>query len=213
MSRRRVVIGVVAGFVFLVWVTAVTGRNEENRQTPSRSAASAQTTAMPGATREPTKVPTPRATRKPRPTPEPNGRTIDTAVPMGREAIAPNNVVIEILDTIPNATQIVVSENMFNATPEPGDRYYIIRVKLTNKTRETLIFSHLDFSLIGDRRLQYHDIFGCGVLPDALEGEVWPGGYVEGNICFKVPSAEGGFILMYDPDIFSNRNRAFLQVE
>ena len=148
--------------------------------------------------------------------PEATGKTLDDAVPLGGEAVSANGVVIQVLGTIPNATSVVLSENMFNPTPTPGDRYYIVTVRLTNNSKETKTFTQIDFSLIGERRAQYHDIFGCGLggIPDALDdGEVWPGGYIEGNVCFKVPEDEGGFVLMYDPDLFGNSNRTFLQVE
>ncbi len=160
-----------------------------------------------------TAITTPTSTPEPTAVPKATGKTLNDAVPVGGEAVAPNGVVLQVIDAIPNATQIVAQANFLNATPTPGKRHYIVAVRIRNGSKETLTFSQIDFSLIGDRRAIYHDIFGCGVIPNALDAEVFPDGNAEGNVCFTVPEDEGRFVLMYDPDLFGDSNRAFLQVE
>ena len=72
--------------------------------------------------------------------------------------------------------------------------------------------SDSDFSLIGENRVVYdpfdHD---CGVIPNELDGEVYGGGKVEGNICFEIAGGEAGFILIHEPG-FGAESRRFLSL-
>jgi hypothetical protein len=37
----------------------------------------------------------------------------------------------------------------------------------------------------------------CGFIPDDLDADLFPGGTAEGNVCFKVPAEETGFVLVW----------------
>ena len=66
---------------------------------------------------------------------------------------------------------------------------------LTHDAKSSVDVSESDFKLVGDNRVVYvpYDE-SCGVIPDELDGEVFGGGRLEGNICFQVPDDEGGFM-------------------
>ena len=69
-----------------------------------------------------------------------------------------------------------------------------------------------DFSLIGENRVVYepfdHD---CGIIPNELDGEVYGGGKIQGNICFEIPEDEGGLIIIHEPG-FGAESRRFLSL-
>ena len=65
------------------------------------------------------------------------------------------------------------------------------------------------FELIGERRLVYTFTEGCGLIPDELRGEIFPGGQTEGNVCFEIPVTEGELLLIHQPG-YTAEDRRFL---
>ena len=113
-----------------------------------------------------------------------------------------------------DAWSIVLEENQFNDPPASGNRFYMVRVEVVNVVGASpLKVSGSDFELIGNNRLVYEWFqHYCGLIPDEVNGEIYPGGSVKGNVCFEVGADEGGFVLIHNPG-FSGDNRRFLSVE
>lgn len=113
-----------------------------------------------------------------------------------------------------DAWAVVQRENRFNDPPAPGKRFYIVRVEVTNVAgSDALNVTDADFELIGDDRVVYQTFrHSCGVIPDKLRGQIYPGGTIQGNLCFEVGADEGGFVLIHSPGFFSSDPR-FLSIE
>ena len=175
----------------------------------------AAATSEPVATTEPTATTesitaTPTAT----PTPRPPGYSLNNPVEAGGILQGSDGTEISVLATIADARQQIAEENMFNDPPEEGNRFYMIRVEVVYPSGdESISVQWHDFKLIGDNRLVY-DPFDqtCGAIPDRLDGEIFGGGRIEGNICFEIPEDEGGLVLIHEPG-FGSESRRFLSLE
>ncbi len=119
-------------------------------------------------------------------------------------------VVVDIND---NAWPVIQKGNQFNDPPAPGNRFYMVRVQVSNVDGDGLLtVSDADFELVGDNRVVYAPYRrSCGVIPDDLWGQIYLGGTIQGNICFQVGATEGGFVLIHNPG-FSGDTR-FLSLE
>ena len=116
---------------------------------------------------------------------------------------------------VEDAWTIVQAENQFNDPPEPGNRFYMLTVAVSYVSgADSLKVAEADYSLIGDNRTVYTP-FGnsCGVIPDSLEAELFPGGQTEGNICFQIEADDGNFILIHEPFWSFEGERRFLALE
>ena len=155
-------------------------------------------TPMPTAT----PAPTPAFTPIPTPTPINVGHDFWNPYPAGSTMRGSDGTDIVVTGILNDAWQIVQQENQFNDPPGQGKRFYMVRVDVTNAATGSsrLIVSEDDFELVGDNRVVYLTFqHYCGVIPDALYGEIYPGGRVQGNVCFEVGADEGGFILIHNP--------------
>ena len=112
-----------------------------------------------------------------------------------------------------DAWEVVLRENQFNDPPAEGNRFYMVRVEVENAAGAgALTVTEADFELIGSNRLVYQTYrHSCGVIPDELWGTIYPGGKVQGNVCFQVGASEGGVVLIHNPG-FSGDNR-FLSLD
>lgn len=145
---------------------------------------------------------------------QPAGLTLENPVAAGEALIGSDGVRIRVTGTTPNAWPAIHRENQFNDPPAPGKRFYMISVEAANPqdAASSVNITESDFNLIGDNRVVYEPYDErCGVIPNELSGEIFGGGRVEGNICFEVPTDEGGFILIYAPD-YSSEGRRFLRL-
>ena len=121
---------------------------------------------------------------------------------------------IDVTGVVTNATQIVLQENQFNDSPKPGNHFYIVAVEAEYFTSgiDYISITHYDFKLIGDKRKLYDPIDdGCGVFPNSLDAELYPGGTDQGNVCFEVSDNDSGFILIFDAG--TTDQRRFLSLE
>ncbi len=137
----------------------------------------------------------------------------------GQSVRTPDGLEITILAVNLNAWTVVQAENQFNDPPAPGNRMILVRVRVTNISTgdETVTVSEGDLSLTGSRNVIY-DTFSesssCGVVPEALQGEMFPGGSAEGNVCFQVPADETGPVIVVDPLFsFETGNRRYLALD
>lgn len=158
----------------------------------------------------------------PAPNPEnlalPAGMTLDNPVAVGGVLSGTDGTEITSSNIVRDAWPLLQAENPLNDPPGEGNRFYMVTVEFSYLSgSETIEASALNFSLIGDNRSVY-DTWddSCGsfpVIPNDLEGELFPGGQTQGNICFEVPQSETGFILIYQPEILAVASRRFLRLE
>ena len=157
-------------------------------------------TQMPVSPPFPTEVPTPvpTATTVPTPTPLPPGLSLDDPVEAGGVLKGPDGA--EIVVT-------AIDEDAFRPhrrAREEGNRFYLISVGFANISGEGLVYADaFVFRLIGDLGTVYYpyeDANSCGSgFPNRLYGGLYPGGKLEGNLCFEVPPSEDNFALIYSP--------------
>jgi hypothetical protein len=121
---------------------------------------------------------------------------------------------IQVIDTTPDATQIVMDENQFNDPPAEGNQFFIARVAATYHGDDSGTF-WIDVRLraLDDGGVAYEGMEArCGVIPDNISdaGEVFPGATIEGNTCWSVSSEHVGSLLMIVEPTFSwDRDRLF----
>lgn len=168
------------------------GSEEEIIITPSPETLTASPTT-PGA-ETPESAGTPKAT----PTSD-TGHSRSNPIPMGETAVAPPGWEITVLNVDPDAWPKVQAENTFNDPPGEGYRMFMVTVRVTNVQSgdETDIISSYDFDMVGSHNEVYggmeHD---CGLIPNELGAELFPGGTTEGNICSQIPSEETDLLLI-----------------
>ena len=146
--------------------------------------------------------------------PIPPGYSLDDPLAVGETLTGSDGTEIRVLGTIEDARQQIAEENMFNDPPEEGNRFYMIRIEVAypSSNSDSINVSAFDFKLIGDNRLIYAPFDQtCGLIPDELDGEIFGGGRIEGNICFEIPEDEGGLILIHEPG-FGSESRRFLSL-
>lgn len=148
------------------------------------------------------------------------GLSRNNPVPAGQSLVVPEGWEISITDFISDATDLVLAENQFNEPPEPGRKYSIVRVRMTNVGADDPDNHDAGFSLrlVGSENLTYTTFTDwCGVIPDDIDfdqpSEVFRDGTVEGNLCYQVGSSESGFVLFSDYSFLNEENRRWFSVE
>jgi len=116
-----------------------------------------------------------------------------------------------------DAADELIAEDDFIDPPSAGNRYVLIdlRVEHTGEDEETLSVSGGDFELTGSRNLVYDNFdHGCGFYSGEIDGEMFPGGSLEGQVCFEVPQDESGLILIVAPFFsFDDEDKRYVALE
>lgn len=108
--------------------------------------------------------------------------------------------VIEVLAPAAERTGDVLAENQFN-DPPPDDSFFVlapVRVTYESGPAPASLFD-LNFKAIGPSGVVMTTFDPpCGVVPDGLDSlvELFPGGTVEGNICWVARSADASDLTM-----------------
>lgn len=120
---------------------------------------------------------------------------------------------ITVLDVIPDATQLVFSENKFNKPPKSGYQFFIAKVKACytgsgSDKFEAPFIGGLGTSYrlcaVGDSNVVYDNDNRCGVIPDPLpDSEVYSGGCIEGYIGWEIRSSDANSLVMFDKPLSS----------
>ena len=153
----------------------------------------------------------------PEPPPTPLGLTLYNPLSAGEVLQGSDGTEIRVLGIVGDARQQVAEESELNDPPKEGNRFYLISLKVSFPSgKDSITVRYIDFSLIGDGRVVYDPFdHSCGSLPtipDELRGEIFPGGELQGNVCFEIPKDESGLILIHEP-FFGAGERRFLSLE
>ena len=146
--------------------------------------------------------PTPTPTPSPTPTPTPgNLGTRSNPVQFGqyfRPPDAPWELKVESVDW--DAWPEIEAENRFNDPPAAGNKFVLIGISVRNSGNEADSFSSYQVSAVGSRAVEYRTFTdSCGVIPDDFEDfiRIFPGGELQGNICYEVVSSDINSLVLF----------------
>jgi|CXWL01.1.fsa_nt_gi hypothetical protein len=140
--------------------------------------------------------------------------------PLG-DAVETGDLRITILTADIDAADQLERLSDFPSTPEAGKRIVLARVKVEhigNDGDETIQVYESDYKITGSNNVLYSsfdDGVSCGFIDDSLQGEMFPGGTLEGYVCFQVPSSETDLLLVGEPSFSfgSSNSRRFFALE
>ena len=172
-------------------------------------------TPVPTATPAHTPTPVPTATPVPTPTPEPLGYRLGNPVAPGEVLLGSDGTALTITGVTEDAWVLVQQANQFNDPPSAGSKFYIVSIDAAYLSGTGSInVSAADYSLVGDNRIVYTPYENsCGVIPDELAGELFPGGRAQGNVCFEVAVDDGNYVLIHEPFLSFEGERRFLSID
>lgn len=151
----------------------------------------------------PTDTPTPRPTNtpKPSPTPLPPGMAYENPVPVGKPVATDNDFEITVLGIKRDAWQEIEQANMFNQPAREGYEYVLVHTQVKNlgSEDETQQVASYEFRLTGSYGVIRSST--SVVINNELEGEMFGGGILEGQLVYEIPRDETNLILIYDPGI------------
>ena len=196
-------------------VIVVTAAPTATPMPPSTPVPTMMPTPTPTATPEPTATAAPAATPTPTPTATPTPPPLGSRqnpVRFGTEVDVKNALNdhwrIAVIDTVPDATRLVLGENpFFNNPPKEGFRFYIVTIRVQYLGPDSTSFG-------GSYRLKALGVGGvvyttfadsCWVIPDDLpDPELFTNGTVEGNVCWEVADDDVDSLQMFlDSGLFS----------
>lgn len=114
------------------------------------------------------------------------------------------------VSVIPDATGSVLAFHSVNKVPEEGYQYFLVALRFTNVGTEPKDFQpELRLRLLGSSMVPYGPFYSCGVIPrnvasggwDLLSTRAYPGGTIEGNLCWKVRSSDADSMILIDEGV------------
>ncbi len=129
-------------------------------------------------------------------------------IPLGETAVLYGNWEVRVVGVIPNATELVLRENMFNDPPAPGHQFFLATVEATYRGQGSARFDgSFRLRAVGPANVSYSTFeHSCGVIPDEIsDREVFTGGTIRGNVCWEVLSSDAANLLMYDYPFWAER--------
>ena len=134
-----------------------------------------------------------------------SGATSSRSAPirLGVSAVVEDLWEVTVVQVIPDAWSLIEAEYEFNDAPAVDERMIMIMVRMENVSNEDKpeSVSGFEFNITGSRNQLYSQYDGehdCGIIPDSLTADLFPGGETEGNVCFRVKKDETDFILVWD---------------
>ena len=164
---------------------------------------------------DPTPVPIFAATATPIPTPTGPGFSHTDPVKVGGTLEGADGTRIIVLGTVQDAwPQMQDESQLFFDPPAEGHRFYLVSVQIAFvQGSGSISVAEENFKILDDNLVVTDS--GCGwsnTVPNELSGEVFVGGKLTGNVCFEVRQGVSNFILIHQPDYYTE-SRRFLQVE
>jgi len=141
-----------------------------------------------------------------------------SAVTMG-QAVTTGDLRVTVLRADLDAAAQILAAEEFAEPPSPGNRYVLISVRAEHAGSGdgTVSVSASSFELTGSRNVVY-DTFSdqsrCSFFMGDINGEMFPGGSLDGDVCFQVPGDETGLILIVSPTFsFDGSDRRYLKLQ
>ena len=135
-----------------------------------------------------------------------DGAARETAITLG-ETGEVSDYEITVLDVTPFADDLIAAENRFNDEAGDGFQFYLVRVEVTYNGDDTGNPGfELSFRSVGAGNTGYSTYEdSCGVTPDDeySAGELFEGGTVEYNVCWRVAGNDADTLVMYVEELFS----------
>ncbi len=124
---------------------------------------------------------------------------------------------ITVLDTIPDATAMVLDERRFNDPPEQGHQFFMVKVRAKYLGPDsTRFFSSYGLGAVGDGAVVYGTSSddSCGVIPDDFDSfrELFTGGQTEGNECWQIASTDADSLVMILDPRFGDGERTWFSL-
>ena len=143
------------------------------------------------------------------------GTSLGNPIPAGQTLAGTDGTALIITAVTEDAWVLVQQANQFNDPPAEGSKFYIVSIDVAYLSGTGSInVSGSDYSLVGDNRIVYTPYENsCGVIPDELAGELFPGGRAQGNVCFEVAVDDGNYVLIHEPFLSFEGERRFLNIE
>jgi hypothetical protein len=122
---------------------------------------------------------------------------------------------VRVIDSIPDATELVMDENPFNDPPEDGKQFFIAEIEATYFGSDS---GRLDgtyrFRAVGQRAVTYSTFTdSCGVYPTpVIDTDVFAGGVISGNICWSIDSQDESTLVMFDDGFMTSSDRIYLDL-
>ena len=165
-----------------------------------------------------TTTPAPSSAPPPAPIPAPipiPGDSRSNPVPLGQQAGLYDSWAMSVVSYSPDATAAVLAENMFNDPPAAGKQFAIVRVRATYTGASSDSFGgSFRLRAVGSSNVS-HSTFAnyCGVIPDEISSAtLFPGGTIEGNVCFEVTAADASSLMLYDDGSFRSIDRRWFSL-
>jgi hypothetical protein len=147
----------------------------------------------------------------------PSAPGIDINTPFGiGDTVPVGDWELTALSVTPDATDAVMEENQFNEPPQPGYQFYIVEISATyvGDQSEALALGP-SMSAVGGRAVAYGYNATCGVIPNAVDDftELFPGGTVQGNLCWEVAATDiDSMVLIVDPIFSFDEERYYIDL-
>jgi hypothetical protein len=147
------------------------------------------------------------------------GSSRDEPLPLG-DSIEVESLRYTVLEADLDAADQLEMLSEFPSTPEAGRRVVLARVRVEHvgdSGDDSIEVYESDFSITGSNNVLYDSFdegVSCGFVDGTLSGEMFPGGELEGYVCFQVPEDETDLLLVVEPSLsFNNEGRRFLALE
>jgi hypothetical protein len=132
-------------------------------------------------------------------TPVDGSTTRETPIPIG-EAGQIGDFTLTVTGVIPQADAWVAEANPFAAPPTEGNQFTVASVTMTfTGSGIGIPYVQMGFYAVAASGIEYgHVTSGCGELPTGLDSarDVFPGGTVTYDICWQIPVADAGSLVL-----------------
>lgn len=208
-GRTRILAAATAAILLLSACAGETVDTTSTSETIAEQEPTTTTTTSPAPTTTSTEPPPP-------PAPSADDTSRENAAPVGA-TVQIGDWRVRVISVTPDATDEVLEDD-FNEPPGEGEQYFIARLEATYTGTEIGdFFFDLTTSSVGESAVAYDSAgASCGLPPDDinLAGEVFPGGTIFGNVCWKIQSADAqSMVLILDEFGSFDDNRAFLALD
>jgi hypothetical protein len=130
-------------------------------------------------------------------------------IPVGQSK-AVGEWTLRVRNVTPDATNLVLAENQFNDPPAQRHQFLLVTLdgRLSDSAADSETFwTEMSLKVLGSRSLAFDQSQAdCGVIPSDLfdAPEVFPGGRIQGNVCWEVRQSETDSLLLIAEPLFGS---------